>query len=536
MAARSRRPEAGRWPALSPLALALTLVAGNSVAQTTVVSPRLDASLMWTDNAGSSGIGGFGGSGGSDRRGEDWILELSPSISVARDSGRLNGTFTATLRNLMYASSADRNTTYLALTGAGEYEAIEKMLFIDADASISRSNLSAFSTRASGDNLDVNPDNETRMFSLSPRFQFRIGDNTEGVARYRWRWMDSGNTTLANQNQSDWSLQLTNTRVTGIFGLGLSYNRSSSSYGSASGLPGGGGGSSSFSGGGKEQEILRATLYAKVTPDFRLRGIVGRESNDYGSQGKQSNTVTGGGFDWNPTDRTAISGTVENRIFGRGYDFSLQHRMARTTFFLTFGRDIQSSFDMLAGGGLVDPLYLPLFNDPLLVALYPDPIVRRDVVLLLLRQLRGDVLTNAFFVNRSFNGGVTYSLPRGVVSFSFSRTDRSRLGNGGDLAPTDDFRNFSDVKSTGATLSYSHRLTRSASLNTSITRSKSKGSGATAADTQRTSFNIGISSSLGPMTTGSLQYRHQRSDGDSFGSGSNDFSENAVTATVGMRF
>ena len=521
-----------RLPALSLVALAL-LAAEGAHAQSYTVSPTLDARLTWTDNASGSGIGGFGGGGGGRNGGSDWIMEVSPGISMSRDAGRLNGTLAASFRNLMYASNSDRNTTYLALSGAGEFEAIERMLFIEADASISRNNMSSFSTRGSGDELDVNSDNETRVFSLSPRFEFRLGDNTRGTARYRWRWSDSGNTSLANQNSGDWSFGLSNTEITDIFGLGLEYNRSSSSYGSASGVSGG---SSTFKGGGKEQEIMRATLYAKATPELRLRGIVGRESNDYGDNGKQSNTVTGGGFDWNPTDRTTISGTVEKRIFGRGYDFSLQHRLARTTFFMTFGRDIQSSLDMVAGGGLLDPLYEPLYNDPLLIALYPDPLMRRDAVLLILHRLRGDVLTNAYFVNRSFSAGVTRSLPRGVLSFTVSRSDRTRLGNADNLATEDDFRNFDAIKSNTATLSYSHRLTAQTSLNTSLSRTKSEGSGTAGADTQRTMFSTGLSSSLGPNTTGALQYRHQRSDGDSTGLGSNDFTENSVTATVGVRF
>ncbi|MBS0554438.1 MAG: hypothetical protein JSS47_18225, partial [Proteobacteria bacterium] len=79
---RRKRPEGGRLPAPSLLALAMMLGAGSVAAQTTVVSPTLNASLTWTDNAGSSGIGGFGGIGGGGfgggrRGGEDFILELS---------------------------------------------------------------------------------------------------------------------------------------------------------------------------------------------------------------------------------------------------------------------------------------------------------------------------------------------------------------------------------------------------------------------------------------------------------------------------
>lgn len=534
---RRKRPEGGRLPAPSLLALAVMLGAGSAAAQTTVVTPTLNASLTWTDNAASSGVGGFGGGGfgGGRRGGDDWILELSPGVSMFRDSGRLSGTLSASFRNLMYASNSDLNTSYLALNGAGQFEAVKDMFFIDADASISRSNLSVFSPRGPTDSLDVNSNNERRVFSLSPRYKFRIGDNTQGQLLYRYRWTDSGNTGLANQNAGQWSAQISNTQITGIFGLGLDYQRTEGNYGNASGFGGGiGSGSGSGLSGGKSQQIARATLYAKVTPEFRLRGIVGRESNDYGSRGKQSTTVTGGGFDWNPTERTTISGTAERRIFGRGYDFSLQHRFARTSVFATFSRDIRSSLDLIAGGGLLDPLYQQLFDS--LSASIPDPLQRRDAVLQIL-QLRGNVLTNAYFVSRSASGGFTYSLPRGLLSLTLSRTDNSRLGAADQLSTIDDFRNFNAVKSKSATLSYSHSLTPVTSLNTSLTRTNSSGTGLNTADTRRTMLAVGLSSSLGPNTTGLLQYRHQRSSGDSFGgSNNNDFTENAVTASVAMRF
>ncbi|TAH41755.1 MAG: TIGR03016 family PEP-CTERM system-associated outer membrane protein, partial [Betaproteobacteria bacterium] len=440
-AARSRRRDARRRPPPSLLALATLLAAGGAFAQTSVVTPSLNATLTWTDNASTSGIGGFGGLGGSDRGGDDWILEVSPAVSIYRDSGRLSGSLNANFRNVMYASSADRNTSYLALSGSGQFEAIENMLFIDADASISRSNLSTFSTRGPGDDLDVNSDNETRVFSLSPRFMFRIGDNTRGSLQYRYRWSDSGGSQLADQSAGNWSAQISNTQITGIFGLGVDYSRTESDNSGGSGLAGGSGTGSSLRG-GNTQQSARATLYAKVTPELRLRGIVGRESNDYSGRGDQSSTVTGGGFDWNPTDRTTISGTVERRIFGRGYDLSFQHRLSRTALFATFSRDIQSSLDLIAGGGLLDPLFQPLFQDPLLAALYPDPVVRRDAVLLILRRLRGDVLTNAYFVTRSLSGGVTYSLPRGVLSLTLSQSENSRLGSAEGLSAVDDFRNF----------------------------------------------------------------------------------------------
>ena len=525
-----KRREGARYarPALT-LSTLLLLATANALAQTSTVTPRLDTSLTWTDNASSSGLGGFGGRGqGAGDGGTDWILEVSPGIAVARDSGRMRGNLNASLRNLMYASNTDNNTSYLSLNGSGQFEAVEDMFFIDADASISRNNLSAFSTRGSNDLLDVSQDNETRVFTLSPRFQFRIGDNTEGALRYQRRWSNVGNGLLADQDKDKWSAEITNTRITGIFGLGLAYNRQS-------GGSSGGSGSASRQG-SQEQEIARATLYAKISPELRLRGIVGHEKNDYGASGADSSTITGGGFDWNPTDRTAISGTVEDRVFGRGYDVSVQHRMSRTTVFASFSRDIESSLDLIAGGGLNDPFYQALYDEILRLNPGVSPALASDAALLLLRQLRGDVLTNAYFLSRSMSSGISHVLKRGVVSLTFNRSDRSRLGSADRLAPEDDFSAFDDISTDSISLSYSHRLTALESLNTSVTRSTSTGRGEDSADTKRTSFQIGLSSSLGPKTTGALIYRHQRSDGKGGTFGDSDRRENSVTASLGMSF
>ena len=525
-----KRPDRGCGrdvlPALS-LASLLALAAGGALAQTSLITPRLDTGLTWTDNAGSSGSGGFGG-GAVGEGGSDWILEVSPAISVFRDSGRLSGNLNASFRNLMYASNTDNNTSYLSLNGSGQFEAVEDMLFIDADALISRSNQSAFSTRPSGDILDVDADNQTRVFTLSPRFQFRIGDNTEGALRYERRWSNAGSSQLADQDKDQWSADITNTRITGIFGLGLAYNRQSG------GTSGGGSGNSRQ--GSQEQEIARATLYAKVAPEFRLRGIVGHEKNDYGASGTESNTITGGGFDWNPNERTAVAATVEKRVFGNGYDLSVQHRVARTTVFGSFSRDIESSLDLIAGGGFNDPFYQSIYEGIVRDNPGISPILASDLALLFVRQLRGDVLTNAYFVSRSMNAGISHVLRRGTVSLSFNRSDRSRLGKATDLSAEDDFRNFDDIATDSVTLSYSHRLTPSAALNTSVMRSTSDGRGVENSDTERSAFQIGLSSSLGPKTSGALIYRHQRTDANGYRADDSDRKENSVSATLGMSF
>lgn len=523
-----RRPESQRggiWPPLSLLALAL-LASTDSAAQVFDIQPRVDTMLSWTDNAAA---GRAGRAGAAD--GEDWIAEVTPGVSIGagREGGRLKGSLNANLRNPVHVRNTQDNTVFVALSGSAELEAIEDRLFFDADASISRSNQSLYSGREVGDTLDVAGENEHRVWSFGPRLEFRVGDSTRGTLSYLSRWLDSSGRTLGSQRTGTATAQIADPAATRLFGWGLDYRRNDTRYADAD--------TDNARSGDRAQETARATLYIRVSPELRLRAIAGHEANDYSAGASQSSNIQGGGFDWNPGERTAISGTVEKRVFGRGYDLSISHRMSRTMWNLGWVRDIQSAMETLAGGGLLDPEFRLLFDSPDFLPELKDPYQREMVIrrLLGLPQYgtRNGIQTAAHYVSRGLSGGMVWSGRRNVVALSFSRTDRARLDDPAELNLQDDLRDHGTSSSKVAALSFSHRLTPSASLTTTLTRSQSKGQGATAIEARRTLFTLGLSTTLGPRTVGALQYRHQRFD-DSRDGG--DFTENALIATLGISF
>lgn len=521
-----RQPEVSRrvWPPLSMLALAL-LGSADSAAQVLDIQPRVDATLNWTDNARV----GRAGRGGAD--GEDWITEVTPAVSIAagRQGGRLKGSLNASLRNPVHMRNTGNNTVFVALSGRAELEAIEDRLFLDADASISRSNQSLYSGRVVGDPLDVAAENEYRVWSFGPRLEFRVGNSARGTLSYLSRWLDSSGHALGSQRTGTASAQIADPAATRLFGWGLDYRASDTGYAAA--------GSDTLRREDRSQQNARATLYIRLSPELRLRAIAGHEANDYAGGARQSSSIQGGGFDWSPGERTAIAGTIENRIFGRGYDLSISHRMSRTMWNLGWARDIQSALETLAGGGLLDPEFRLLFDSPDFLPELKDPYQREMVIrrLLGLPQYgtRNGIQTAAHYVNRSMNAGMIWSGRRNVLSLSLSRSDRSRLDDPAELDLADDLRAHGASSSKVATLSFSHRLTPLASLTGTLSRSYNEGRGQTAIDTRRTLFTLGLSTTLGPRTVGALQYRHQRFD-DSRDGG--DFTENALLVTLGISF
>jgi uncharacterized protein (PEP-CTERM system associated) len=491
--------------------LSATLLAGNADAQKFDLRPTLQARLTYTDNIRASS---------SDRR-SGWVAEISPGLAggISREGSRVSGRFNMSLRNLGYSSDRGWRSPALGLQAAGEVEAIEDHFFVDADASIRRTNLSLFSGRASDDFLNSDRRNETRSFSIGPRLQFGLGSFANAAIRYRKTWLDGGGGTLGGQGLDQWSADLTSARAFGPLSWGLSYSRSTSAY--------------------KDedvedvtQESARATLFYALTQQVRLHGSVGRERNDFGGGRRESHDIVGAGFDWFPTPRTKISGAVEDRFFGNGYDLSISHRWARSSLQLSAGRDVSSSVRRF-GSVFQDPFFFVLFNDPGLIALIPDPLEREEFLRQFLGLTGDSFISNSYYLDKRLRATYTIAGARNSLSFSLSRSDRSRLSSIDGLRGEDLFRDSDNVTTDAVSLSLSHRLSGRSSLNATIVRSVAERGGGLSQKTRRLTTSLGYSTSLGARSVAGLSYRHQRSDRSSSGS---DFTENVLTANFGMRF
>ena len=169
------RPEPAQPRLLHPLALLFALaVGGTAQAQTFRIQPTLNTQLTWTDNVDVAD---------ADPQ-QDWVLEVSPGVSMVRESGRLRGGLDLRLRSLNHVERTEENTTYLALNGRGSFEAIENSVFVDVDGSISRDNQSSFRGRLPGDALDYDEDNEVRVaLNLGIAVSPNDGDTPEALEK-----------------------------------------------------------------------------------------------------------------------------------------------------------------------------------------------------------------------------------------------------------------------------------------------------------------------------------------------------------------
>lgn len=119
---------------------------------------------------------------------------------------------------------------------------------------------------------------------------------------------------------------------------------------------------------------------------------------------------------------------------------------------------------------------------------------------------------------------------RNTVSVSLQQSERQRLNTLTGFVLTNDPSDYDNVLTRSASLSLSHKLSGLATLTASYLRSRAEGEGAEEDTTTRSAYSLGVTRSLSPDTSGSLTYRHIKSDGD------DSYTENAVTAVLGMRF
>jgi len=493
------------------VAFSLSAYTGAVRAQETDIRPSVQTRLTWTDNGGAS----------RDSKESDWIAEVTPSLAVSRKGGRFNGNMSAQFRNTFHTNDSKGDTSYLAFQGRGELEAVEDLFFLDMGGSISRNNLSAFSGRDSSDDLNTSKNDETRTWTLGPRLQFRLGDTATAKLGYTARWYDGGNS-LKGARMGQWVGQVMDPAPQRLFGWGVDYTRNETEFENSVNDRG-------------IQDAGRATLYINLTPQFRFRAIVGHESNDYGEGNKQSGSIYGGGLDWEVSDRTRLSATVEDRVFGTGYNFSFDHRTARTHWRLSYMRDVTSMVQSFSSEPLIESQCRAIADSGVE---WNGWILDPDAMYALCMASLGassaqSVVSNAYFLQRSLRGSVTLLGERNSLTLSFTRSQRSSLNAISGLPVGDDFALSTSIKTSAASASFSHRLTPITSLISTLTRSRTEGSSASGLETRRLLMSVGLNTELGPKTSGGINYRYQRAEGSGGGS---DFTENAIIANLGLRF
>ena len=469
------------------------------------VQPRASVSETVTDNALLRD---------SDKR-SDAITILTAGVSLSGRGSRTSGALDYQLAGTVHARETKSNRVSQALSARLQSEVVDDFFFINAAAGISQQLVSAFGLQDVTPGFDNPNRTEVRSFTVSPSLRGRIGSAAVYEARLTVNRQDS------DAEQGDKSGRTQSFSLSSPSGRLVGWNGTLSR--TVSGFQD-----------GRSTNYDRALIGLTYAPDVSLRLSLngGREENDITTIAGQNNTTWGVSLQWVPSDRTQLLASRERRFFGDAHAFSFVNRGVRTTFRLSSSRDVQSSQPGVntALVSAYDAFY-GFFEGR-----EPDPVARERLVLQFLQDrgipatalLPVNFLTSTVTLANRQEAAFTWLGVRSSAALAVSRSSTRRLAEA--LQVGDDFDTETEVRQQALTLTLGHRLTPASGVSLTLSHQRNRGQRAGNATTSN-SVQLNWTGRLGPRSSVSLGAR--RVD---FDSTTSPYTENAITATLGVRF
>lgn len=476
------------------------------------ITPSLELSETYTD--GTARSGSSSGSAGP-RVGGEFATRISPGISISSRSGRVQGNLDYSLSATHYSAQSQAQSVQNALNAALTAEVVERLMYLDARANISRQAISPFAQQSVvGSQLDNINRTEVSTVSISPYVRRSVG----GWADFEGR-LTAGATKSRGQNNPD------SKQVTGSLSL------ASAATGSRFGWTLNGVSQRVKFGQGQATDSNRVGGRVTLRPDYDLRLSLGGgyETTNVGGTSKRSTTNWGGGLRWTPTQRTVFEADFERRYFGRSFRVIAEHRSPRTVWRYADSRDVTSGSD---ANGVGQPVTLYQLYFALFASSVPDPGARDQFVRDFLRLQGRD---GGEFVSGGFLGSAASVQRRQDLSFAWIglRTSFSLQAFGSDTRQLDGpggAVSAERIRQYGYSGTLSHRLTPLSAINLTAAQQQTRGQGVRAGNDLQ-SLSLGWSTQLGQRTSLGLIARYAV-----FDSAIDPYRETSIGVSLSQRF
>lgn len=509
----------------------LPLVAGLCVAFPAQAAwdftPLAATRLTWSDNITLAQ---------DDRAESGFVMELSPGFQLSNRSQRFDVDLTYTLRQYKYFGHKPTNSQSRSqdLNGNLKSRLIEDMLFLDAQAQVHQQAVSAFGPQSGGNGYLGDNQNEVRSISISPYLRHRFGAFASGELRYMFDTVSSDN---IGYRRSDGNTVRANL-VSGPSFRRVGWNASLMRAVYDQEIPGPKGVVEKQSSSTKNANL--ALSYA-ATSQLSVGAFAGYDDFDFsGLGGKQGGAAYGANVDWVPSARTSLNASAGHRFYGPSYALGLTHRSRSTSWNVTYNDTVSSSRNQFV---LPQALDTAAMLDNLFRSQIADPVMRAAAVQAYIRatglppslSTNINFLSNRYSLQKQLNASFGWQAARSTAVLTLSKARREMLSSqefdnvllGNTLTTLND-----NTDQVGVTATYSYKLgPRSvASVSGSAVNVES------ISTDQRSNYRnlrFSLTRSFGARVNGTLEARHVRG---TRGLGSDQYTENAVTATLSAKF
>jgi uncharacterized protein (PEP-CTERM system associated) len=453
----------------------------------------------------------------------DFVTSVGATLSINGDGARLklNGSIGAT--ELLYARHTENNSFAPQVNLTGLLEAIEKFAYVEARAYVSQTFVSPFGAQP-GNLVNATQNRNTQgAYAVSPYIKGVLGSSN---LSYQLR--DDNIWTIAS-NFGDSATAVPNTFANLLngsisspvspWGWTLEYSRSYYDNGLSNSTNAG---RNSFT-----TQIARLLLPYQIDPQLQIAPRIGYEDNQFPFTSSRD-VVYGIGGQWNPSDRTNVSGFWEHRFFGGSYSAQLSHRLPNAALSANFARGITSSPQqalLIPAGASVAQ-----FLDSAFATRIPNPAERSQAVEQFLAKtgLPPTLASPVSFYapNITVQQSATVSLvligALNALTFNFFNVIGEAIsGSGAVLPPALQFGQ--NNTQTGGGIGFSHRLSGLTNLSASFTYSRTTTNTTDGPLSNARSNNgyavLNLSTQFGPKTSGSagINYSRTESPGNVFG-------------------
>ena len=472
------------------------------------IIPRLGLTETLTNNVALSGTNPQ----------SEQITEISPGVRLQIDGARIKTYLDYTLTGLAYANGTSARQSQNALNAFGTIEAIDNRAFVEFSGNISQQTISALGTQ-SLDSTTLNANRaEVATYRVSPYLKGQVANLGEYEARFSRSVTSSDAQAASGSATSETMVKFTSSNTYRGLGWSADLGRQSVSY-SQSRLTT----ANHFNVGPRYTVSSQVLVYAKV----------GREANNYTTEGAQNYNSSGVGLIWLPSPLSSVTVTRQHRSFGDAYDLALEHRSARTVWKFTDAKDVVTT-PVQNGAGSMGSMYDLLFSQ--FASIEPDPVARAKMVETYL-QTNG-ISASASAVNGFLTSAVSlqhrqelsFALLglRDTITFIATRSESSRLDSLSVSA--DNLANSGVVHQDGLSLQYAHRLTPDYALGLLYSWQKTA-SNSNLPETNLRSLNVNLTGKLGKRSAVSLSARRTVVDGDT-----SPYAESAVIGNINVQF
>jgi uncharacterized protein (PEP-CTERM system associated) len=443
----------------------------------------------------------------SSTRRSDLISRISPSMRVFYGGAHSSLEGDVSIPILLYARTGSENNRIVPQVAlVGHVDALDRHVFLDADARVSQSYLSPFAPTSSA--IENNPNNAYtyQTYRLTPSVAHSSGD-------YSYQLRDDNTWTVASNAPNIVSNAYTNevsgflSRIPHPMGWSLEYRRTDVEFGDQP---------------AQLTEISRARALWRPTSELEVFASAGYEKEQYTFVSQQG-FIYGVGGRWRPSQRTSLDASWEHRFFGSAYHVTFTSRTPLTVWSLEASRDVTTyaqSLGTLPAGDVAAELS-SLFSSRI-----PDPAERSSFVQQFM-QARGlpPTLTDAINVysprarlEERFGASAGLIGARNAILLRVYRVRTDALA-GDDLSEIIAGLPPNSTQVGGGVV-WTYRINPKLRLATSLDQRYASGEASIASDTsaaiysRQFSMSSALTYSVTPATSvhGGVRYQRQRSD------------------------